>query len=102
MPRTLLVIGGGGYIGSTVTFNALTTTDMNVIVFDKLMYGGSSLFQFFALEKRFTFVHGDVRMGIPASEIEGTILTHCHADHDGGPFTRACFPPLFLLLPCDR
>ena len=65
MVKTLLVIGGGGYIGSTVTFNALTTTDMNVIVFDKLMYGGSSLFQFFSLEKRFEFVYGDVRMGIP-------------------------------------
>ena len=62
--RTLLVIGGGGYIGSTVTFRALTTTNMRVIVFDKLMYGGSSLFQFFSLEKRFQFVYGDVRMGI--------------------------------------
>ena len=26
-----------------------------------------------------------VRMGIPASEVEGVVLTHCHADHDGGP-----------------
>lgn len=62
--RTLLVIGGGGYIGSTVTFRALTTTNMRVIVYDRLMYGGSSLFQYFSLEKRFQFVYGDVRMGI--------------------------------------
>eukprot|EP00937_MAST-01D_sp_MAST-1D-sp2_P006037 g6037.t1 len=61
--KTLLIVGGAGYIGSTVLFRALKTTDMKVIVFDRLMYGGSSLFQFFSMEERFKFVHGDVRMG---------------------------------------
>jgi UDP-glucose 4-epimerase len=32
MPKKLLVIGGAGYIGSTVVFEALTTTDWDVKV----------------------------------------------------------------------
>jgi nucleoside-diphosphate-sugar epimerase len=58
---TLLVIGGAGYIGSTVVFQALTQTNYNVVVLDKLMYGGESLFKFFNLQDRFKFFFGDVR-----------------------------------------
>ena len=57
-----LVVGGAGYIGSTVVFRALTSTDWDVKVFDRLMYGGSSMFPFFgSMEDRFSF---EVRAGI--------------------------------------
>eukprot|EP00658_Telonema_sp_P-2_P053826 TRINITY_DN4250_c0_g5_i8.p1 TRINITY_DN4250_c0_g5~~TRINITY_DN4250_c0_g5_i8.p1 ORF type:complete len:349 (+),score=110.33 TRINITY_DN4250_c0_g5_i8:147-1193(+) len=62
MPQTLLVLGGAGYIGSTVAFRALRSTDMKVIVLDKLMYSGSSLYPFFAMEDRFEFIKADIRM----------------------------------------
>jgi nucleoside-diphosphate-sugar epimerase len=56
-----LVVGGAGYIGSTVVFRALTTANFKVKVFDKLMYGGSSTFPFFSMEDRFEFIYGDAR-----------------------------------------
>jgi nucleoside-diphosphate-sugar epimerase len=64
--QTLLVVGGAGYIGSTVAFRALRATNFRVIVFDKLMYPGSSIYPFFALEDRFEFVHGDCRQSLEA------------------------------------
>merc|ERR1711939_779441 len=60
-PPLVLVVGGAGYIGSTVTFRLLSTTNMRVRVLDKLMYGGSSMFPFFSLEERFEFIKGDIR-----------------------------------------
>ena len=60
-PRKLLVIGGAGYIGSTVCFYALTRTNMKVKVLDRLMYGGSALFRFFTFQDRFEFEFGDIR-----------------------------------------
>jgi len=59
--RRVLVVGGAGYIGSTVVFRLLSTTNMKVRVLDRLMYGGSSMFPFFSLEDRFEFVAGDIR-----------------------------------------
>jgi len=59
---TLLIVGGAGYIGSTVAFRALSQSKLKVIVFDRLMYTGSSLYPFFAMEERFEFVFGDCRM----------------------------------------
>ena len=60
-PRKLLVVGGAGYIGSTVCFYALTRTNMKVKVLDRLMYGGSALFRFFTFQDRFEFEFGDIR-----------------------------------------
>jgi len=57
----VLIVGGAGYIGSTCVFRLLSTTNMRVRVLDKLMYGGSSTFPFFALEDRFEFIAGDIR-----------------------------------------
>eukprot|EP00657_Telonema_sp_P-1_P010954 TRINITY_DN566_c0_g2_i1.p1 TRINITY_DN566_c0_g2~~TRINITY_DN566_c0_g2_i1.p1 ORF type:complete len:259 (-),score=72.22 TRINITY_DN566_c0_g2_i1:129-905(-) len=62
-PQTLLIIGGAGYIGSTVAFRALRASNFKVIVFDTLMYPGSSIYPFFAIEDRFEFIHGDCRQG---------------------------------------
>ena len=60
-PANLLVIGGAGYIGSAVTFRALTQTNMNVTVVDRLLYGGSSLFRMFSFGDRFNFIGRDIR-----------------------------------------
>ena len=58
--KTVLVSGGAGYIGSALVSRLLSDTDLNVKVFDNLMYGGDSLFQFFNFEK-FSFIKGDLR-----------------------------------------
>ena len=58
--KTVLVSGGAGYIGSALVSRLLSDTDLNVKVFDSLMYGGDSLFQFFNFEK-FSFIKGDLR-----------------------------------------
>ena len=51
--KTVLVSGGAGYVGSALVSRLLRDTNWNVKVFDNLMYGGDSLFQFFNFEKFF-------------------------------------------------
>jgi len=58
--KTVLVSGGAGYVGSALVSRLLRDTNWSVKVFDNLMYGGDSLFQFFNFEK-FSFVKGDLR-----------------------------------------
>jgi len=58
--KTVLVSGGAGYVGSALVSRLLRDTNWNVKVFDNLMYGGDSLFQFFNFEK-FSFIKGDLR-----------------------------------------
>lgn len=58
--KTILVVGGAGYVGSALVSRLLKDTDWNVKVFDNLMYGGDSLFHFFNFEK-FSFIKGDLR-----------------------------------------
>jgi len=58
--KTVLVSGGAGYIGSALVSRLLSDTDLNVKVFDNLMYGGDSLFHFFNF-KKFSFIKGDLR-----------------------------------------
>ena len=58
--KTVLVSGGAGYIGSALDSRLLSDTDLNVKVFDNLMYGGDSLFHFFNF-KKFSFIKGDLR-----------------------------------------
>lgn len=57
----ILVCGGAGYIGSSLVFKLLTETDFKITVFDRLMYGGDSLFSFFNYKERFHFIKGDLR-----------------------------------------
>ena len=59
-PKTVLVSGGAGYIGSALVSRLLSDTDLNVKVFDNLMYDGDSLLQFFNF-KKFSFIKGDLR-----------------------------------------
>jgi len=59
--KTVLVSGGAGYIGSALVNRLLKDTDLQVRVFDNLMYGGDSLFQFFNYDDRFNFIKGDLR-----------------------------------------
>tara|TARA_Y100000590_G_scaffold358755_1_gene414290 strand:+ start:10825 stop:11805 length:981 start_codon:yes stop_codon:yes gene_type:complete len=58
--KTLLVSGGAGYVGSALVSRILRDTNWNVKVFDDLMYGGNSLFQFYNYD-RFSFIKGDLR-----------------------------------------
>lgn len=58
--KTILISGGAGYIGSALVSRILRDTDWKVKVFDDLMYGGNSLFQFFNFD-RFSFIKGDLR-----------------------------------------
>ena len=58
--KTVLVSGGAGYIGSALVSRLLSDTDLNVKVFDNLMYDGDSLLQFFNF-KKFSFIKGDLR-----------------------------------------
>ena len=58
--KTVLISGGAGYIGSALVSRILRDTKWNVKVFDDLMYGGNSLFQFFNFD-RFSFIKGDLR-----------------------------------------
>ncbi len=55
----ILVTGGAGYLGSSVTAHLLQA-NYSVTVFDKFIYGGEALLPF-RHNKRFKLVRGDVR-----------------------------------------
>ena len=55
----IVVTGGAGYVGSVLTGHMLAN-DMEVVVFDNLVYGGESLLAFFH-HPHFQFLKGDVR-----------------------------------------
>src|SRR5262245_37979716 len=55
----VLVTGGAGYIGSVVSSHLLAA-GMEVIVFDKLVYGAASLLGLFG-RPGFRWIRGDVR-----------------------------------------
>jgi nucleoside-diphosphate-sugar epimerase len=61
MTETVLVIGGAGYIGTSLISRLLRDTRFNVCVLDDLLYGGDSLLPFFNYDDRFSFVRGDIR-----------------------------------------
>ena len=58
---TILICGGAGYVGSTLTSLILRETNLEVKVFDQLLYGGDSLYPFFNYSDRFKFIRGDLR-----------------------------------------
>ena len=55
----VLITGGAGYLGSTLT-EVLLNNDYNVTVLDNMMYNQLSLSGFFS-NKKFKFLRGDVR-----------------------------------------
>ncbi len=55
----ILITGGAGYIGTTLT-PLLLSQGHEVTIYDNLMYGGTVLVPFFR-NKHFTFIKGDVR-----------------------------------------
>jgi len=61
MTSNVLVCGGAGYIGSALVQRLINDSNVNVTVFDNLLYGGESLFQFFNFNERFRFIKGDLR-----------------------------------------
>ena len=58
---TILISGGAGYVGSALTSLILRETNLEVKVFDQLLYGGDSLYPFFNYSDRFKFIRGDLR-----------------------------------------
>ena len=59
-PRTLLVTGGAGFIGSNFVHYVAENTDDRVIVLDKLTYAGSRDNLTGLPEGRVEFVEGDI------------------------------------------
>jgi len=57
--KTILVTGGAGYVGTSLTA-LLLQKGFNVRVLDSLMFGSAGIIPFFA-DKRFEFIKGDVR-----------------------------------------
>ncbi|MCS6711487.1 dTDP-glucose 4,6-dehydratase [Brachybacterium sp. EF45031] len=60
MPRTLLVTGGAGFIGSNFVHYATEHTDARIIVLDKLTYAGNRASLAGLPEDRVTLVEGDI------------------------------------------
>jgi len=60
-PSKVLIVGGAGYIGSSLVSRILTDSEYKVVVLDDLLYGGESLFSFFNFGERFQFLKGDLR-----------------------------------------
>lgn len=57
----ILVTGGAGFIGSTVSRRLIETTQDRVLVFDKLTYAGNlASLQPVAESERFSFIQGDI------------------------------------------
>ena len=66
--NTLLVSGGAGYVGSALVSRILRDTNWNVKVFDDLMYGGNSLFQFYNFD--ILNIHAFLEMALLDGEIK--------------------------------
>lgn len=60
MPRTLLVTGGAGFIGSNFVHYVLENTDDSVVVLDKMTYAGNAASLDGLPADRFTLVEGDI------------------------------------------
>lgn len=58
MSQTILVTGGAGYVGSTLT-GILLNSGYNVLVVDNLFFGGESILNYWHNPK-FKFIHGDI------------------------------------------
>ena len=60
-PRTYLITGGAGFIGSAVIRYLLRNTKHRVVNLDKLTYAGNlSTLQSMADDARYTFIKADI------------------------------------------
>ena len=61
MPKTFLVTGGAGFIGSAVVRELIANTDHTVVNIDKLTYAGNlESLASVADSPRYTFIHADI------------------------------------------
>ena len=111
MPRTLLVTGGAGFIGSNFVHYVLENTDDSVVVLDKMTYAGNAASLDGLPADRFTLVEGDIADAELADRLvgEADAVVHyaaeSHNDNslsDPSPFLQTNLIGTYTLLEAAR
>ncbi|WP_347040825.1 dTDP-glucose 4,6-dehydratase [Brachybacterium nesterenkovii] len=111
MPRTLLVTGGAGFIGSNFVHYVLENTDDSVVVLDKMTYAGNAASLDGLPADRFTLVEGDITDAELADRLvgEADAVVHyaaeSHNDNslsDPSPFLQTNLIGTYTLLEAAR
>jgi dTDP-glucose 4,6-dehydratase len=77
MPKTIIVTGGAGFIGSTLIKQLIAETDWRIINIDKLTYAGNlDSLRTVAESSRYHFEHIDICNGLAISRIFKEFLPH--------------------------
>ena len=85
MPKTFLITGGAGFIGSAVVRELINNTDHTVVNLDKLTYAGNlESLECVTGDPRYTFIRGDICdasvMGQVFSDHQPDIVMHLAAE----------------------
>ncbi|SLM90455.1 dTDP-glucose 4,6-dehydratase [Brachybacterium nesterenkovii] len=111
MPRTLLVTGGAGFIGSNFVHYVLENTDDSVVVLDKMTYAGNAASLDGLPADRFTLAEGDITDAELADRLvgEADAVVHyaaeSHNDNslsDPSPFLQTNLIGTYTLLEAAR
>src|SRR5690554_904137 len=114
MPKTFLITGGAGFIGSAVVRELINNTDHTVVNIDKLTYAGNlESLESVANNPRYTFIQADIcnaeAMNSALAEHQPDIIMHLaaesHVDRsiDGpAPFMETNIIGTYTLLEATR